>query len=177
MQFCAVAYELPLTACHLREHESFVYVYEFNAQRRPQLRGIDQRRCMVPACGTDTPVRRCADWKAWAVIWKLRPAPRKPNSLASSASSLPYLDNNQHFIVNYGDRYRHGEPIASGFVESAVNQVVSKRFVKRQQMAWRPRHAHNLLQLRMAVLNVLLRSYVERRYPSIVGKEDHRLSA
>ena len=76
---------------------------------------------MAPTCGTDTPVRRCADWKAWAVIWKLRPAPRKPNSLASSASSLPYLDNNQHFIVNYGDRYRHGEPIASGFVESAVN--------------------------------------------------------
>jgi NAD(P)-dependent dehydrogenase (short-subunit alcohol dehydrogenase family) len=29
-------------------------------------------------------------------------------------------------------------PITSSFVESAVNQVVSKRFVKRQQMAWRP---------------------------------------
>ncbi len=51
-------------------------------------------------------------------------------------------------LVNYGDRYRHGEPIASGVVESAVNQVVSKRFVKRQQMAWRPRHPHNLLQIR-----------------------------
>jgi len=35
--------------------------------------------------------------------------------------------------LNYGDRYRHDEPITSSFVESAVNQVVSKRFVKRQQ--------------------------------------------
>jgi len=37
-------------------------------------------------------------------------------------------------IPNYADRQRHGEPIATGFVESAVNQVVSKRLVKRQQM-------------------------------------------
>jgi hypothetical protein len=79
--------------------------------------------------------------------------------------------------VNYGDRYRHGEPIASGFVESTVNQVIRKRFVKRQQMAWRPRHAHDLLQIRTAVLNHQLRSHVERRYPSIAGEEDHRLAA
>ncbi|MDF3888975.1 IS1096 element passenger TnpR family protein [Cupriavidus basilensis] len=45
--------------------------------------------------------------------------------------------------------------------------VISKRFVKRQQMAWRPRHAHNLLQIRTAVLNNQLRSYVERWYPPI----------
>jgi hypothetical protein len=37
--------------------------------------------------------------------------------------------------VNYGDRYRHGESITSSFVESTINQVVSKRFVKRQRMA------------------------------------------
>lgn len=53
-----------------------------------------------------------------------------------------------------------------GSIESAVNQVVSKRFVKRQQMAWQPRHAHNLLQVLTTVLNDKLRSYVERWYPS-----------
>jgi hypothetical protein len=37
------------------------------------------------------------------------------------------LESNQRFIVNYGDRYRHGEPITSSFVELAVNQVISKR--------------------------------------------------
>ena len=35
---------------------------------------------------------------------------------------------------HYRERYRNGEKIASGFVESAINQVVSKRMVKKQQM-------------------------------------------
>jgi hypothetical protein len=35
-------------------------------------------------------------------------------------------------IPNYADRHRHGEPIATGFVESAVNQAISKRLVKKQ---------------------------------------------
>ncbi len=89
---------------------------------------------------------------------------------------IVYLDNSRSCIVNYGDRYRHGEPIASGFVESAVNQVVSKQFVKRQQMAWRPRVAHNLLQIQTAVLIDQLRSYVERWYPSIAAEKDRRLA-
>ncbi|KJK21477.1 hypothetical protein UB46_27070 [Burkholderiaceae bacterium 16] len=97
--------------------------------------------------------------------------------LAKLEELIIYLDNNRGFIVNYGERYRHGEPIASGFVESAVNQVISKRFVKRQQMAWRPRHAHALLQIRTAVLNDQLRSHVERWYPSIARAENHRIAA
>jgi hypothetical protein len=59
----------------------------------------------------------------------------------------------RRFIPNYGERYRHGERIASGFVESAVNQVVSKRMVKHQQMRWTQRVAHLLLQIRTHVLN------------------------
>lgn len=45
-----------------------------------------------------------------------------------------YIFNNQPFITNYGERYRNGERIATGFVESTVNQVISKRMVKKQQM-------------------------------------------
>ena len=41
-----------------------------------------------------------------------------------------YIRNNAGFIPNYGERYRHGERISTGFVESTVNQVVSKRMVK-----------------------------------------------
>jgi hypothetical protein len=41
-----------------------------------------------------------------------------------------YVERNQEFVPNYGERYRNGEKIASGFVESAINQVVSKRMVK-----------------------------------------------
>ena len=37
--------------------------------------------------------------------------------------------------------------------ESVVNQVVSKRMVKKQQMRWTPRGAHLLLQVRTRILN------------------------
>jgi hypothetical protein len=37
-----------------------------------------------------------------------------------------YIENNKHFIPNYGERYRAGERISTGFVESTVNQVISK---------------------------------------------------
>jgi hypothetical protein len=40
------------------------------------------------------------------------------------------VTNNQAFIPHYGERYRQGKTISTAFVESAVNQVVSKRLVK-----------------------------------------------
>jgi hypothetical protein len=64
-----------------------------------------------------------------------------------------YIENNAGLIPNYGERYRHGERISTGFVESTVNQVVSKRMVKKQQMQWSKRGAHLLLQIRTRVLN------------------------
>jgi hypothetical protein len=47
--------------------------------------------------------------------------------------------SNARSIPNYGERYRAGETISSSLAESAVNQVVSKRMVKKQQMRWTPR--------------------------------------
>ncbi|RDJ98501.1 plasmid pRiA4b ORF-3 family protein [Cupriavidus lacunae] len=38
LQFRTVANELPLTEFHLREHEGFVYVYDFNAWWRHEIR-------------------------------------------------------------------------------------------------------------------------------------------
>jgi hypothetical protein len=64
-----------------------------------------------------------------------------------------YITANRTFIPNYGDRYWHGETISTGFVASAINQVVSKRMVKKQQMRWTDRGAHLLLQVRTRVLN------------------------
>ena len=60
-----------------------------------------------------------------------------------------YITVNKPFIPNYGDRYRNGETISSAFVESTVHQVVSKRFVKKQQMRWTKRGAHFSLQVRI----------------------------
>ena len=76
-----------------------------------------------------------------------------------------YIRNNQEYIPNYGERYRNGETISTAFVESTINQVVSRRFVKKQQMQWTPRGAHLLLQTRTKVLNQELKYVFRRWYP------------
>jgi hypothetical protein len=68
-------------------------------------------------------------------------------------------------LSNYGELYRQGETITTSFVESTINQVVSKRFVKSQQMAWTIRGAHLLLQTRTKVLNNELEEVFRRWYP------------
>ena len=45
-----------------------------------------------------------------------------------------YISVNRNFIPNYGERYRYGEKISTAFVESTVNEIISKRMVKKQQM-------------------------------------------
>jgi hypothetical protein len=76
-----------------------------------------------------------------------------------------FIDLNRAFIPNYGERYRNGERISTGFVESTVNQVVSKRMVKKQQMRWSQRGAHVLLQIRTRVLNGEWEETFRRWYP------------
>ncbi len=66
---------------------------------------------------------------------------------------ITYISHNAASIVNYGERYRNGERISTAFTESTINQVVSKRMVKKQQMQWTPEGAHLLLQVRTQVLN------------------------
>ncbi|HEU5097933.1 MAG TPA: ISKra4 family transposase, partial [Roseiflexaceae bacterium] len=57
----------------------------------------------------------------------------------------------------------------TAFVESTVNQMISKRFVKKQQMRWTKRGAHFLLQVRAQVLNEDLRPTFERWYPTMTS--------
>ena len=49
-------------------------------------------------------------------------------------------------------------------MESTINQVVSRRFVKKQQMAWTLR-GHLLFQTRTKVLNNDLEEVLRRWYP------------
>src|SRR6266511_882516 len=77
-----------------------------------------------------------------------------------------YIVNNAAFIVNYGERYRNGERISTAFVESTINQVVSKRMVKKQQMQWTPEGAHLLLQVRIQVLNEDWENTFRHWYPN-----------
>src|SRR5262252_4991505 len=78
---------------------------------------------------------------------------RFPQLLKALSELRTYVVNNRHVIPKYGERYRHGEAIATGFVESTVNEVVSKRFCKKQQMQWSKEGAHLLLQTRVRTLN------------------------
>ena len=68
---------------------------------------------------------------------------------------------------SYGERYRFGEPISTAFVESTVNEVISRRMVKKQQMRWTQRGAHLLLQVRTRTLNDDLKDTFQRWYPGM----------
>ena len=94
---------------------------------------------------------------------------------ADGAKQLPklvrefrtYIELNASFIPNYGDRYRHGERVSTAFAESTVNQVITRRFVKKQQMRWTKRGAHLLLQTRTRVLNGELWGKFQDWYPGM----------
>ncbi|MDI6028455.1 ISKra4 family transposase [Corticibacterium sp. UT-5YL-CI-8] len=70
---------------------------------------------------------------------------------------LTYVRSNRGAIVNYGKRYRAGLRVATTLAESAVNSLVGKRMVKKQQMRWSLHGAHMLMQVRTADLNGELR--------------------
>lgn len=82
-----------------------------------------------------------------------------------------YISRNRSFIPNYGERYRYGEAISTAFVESTVNQVVSKRMAKKQQMCWSKQGAHWLLQVRSKVLNEELQLAFRQWYAGFAAEE------
>jgi hypothetical protein len=93
--------------------------------------------------------------------------PRFPQLKKAVQKFRTYIATNRAFIPNYGQRYRSGETISTAFVESTVNFVLSKRFVKKQSMQWTKRGAHLLLQTRVKTLNHELASTFHRWYPDL----------
>lgn len=75
-----------------------------------------------------------------------------------------YITTTEPFVPNYADRYQYGEAISTAFVESTVNEVISRQMVKKQQMRWTQRGAHLLLQVRTQALNDDLKSTFSRWY-------------
>jgi hypothetical protein len=78
-------------------------------------------------------------------------------SLKKLASNLletiRYLELNADSMPDYGKRYRAGQRISTGFVESAVNEIIAKRMVKKQQMRWNRYTVQRFLDVRIHVLN------------------------
>jgi len=48
-----------------------------------------------------------------------------------------YVERNQEFVQSYRERYRNGEKIASGFVESAINHDQRTQLFRREIRARR----------------------------------------
>ena len=78
-----------------------------------------------------------------------------------------YIRSNAGLIPNYAERRRYGERVSTGFVESAINTVVGKRFGKGQQMRWSKGGAHLMLQVRTRTLDGTLREKFEQWYPGM----------
>jgi hypothetical protein len=83
-----------------------------------------------------------------------------------------YIKNNQAFIVNYGEKYRYSATISTAFVESTVNELISRRMAKKQQMRWTKKGAHLLLQLRIKTLNNDLHKSFIQWYPGMEIKNE-----
>jgi len=91
---------------------------------------------------------------------------------------LGYLEHNQDALVHYAARRRHGEPISTAFVESAVNEIVAKRMNKRQQMRWNRMTVQSFLNVRTAVLNGTLENGFRQHYPGFrPANDDHEATA
>lgn len=92
-----------------------------------------------------------------------------------AADFVGYIKNNQHLITNYGERYRNGEIYTSSFAESTINEVVSRRFCKKQQMQWSKRGAHLMLVARTKVLNGELVDCFKKWYPNLkIEEQKHK---
>jgi hypothetical protein len=111
-----------------------------------------------------------AEWRLWNGLtergivglvhlgqWAQSPCFDHTPSLKKLAHTLletiRYLELNADSMPDYGKRYRAGQRISTGFVESAVNEIVAKRMVKKQQMRWNRYTVQRFLDVRIHVLN------------------------
>ena len=90
------------------------------------------------------------------------------------AGLLGYLGRNEAALVPYAARRERGEPIATSFVESAVDEIIAWRMTKKRQMRWSRATVQRLLDVRTAVLNGTLEDAFRRRHPGFRPANDDR---
>ena len=112
-------------------------------------------------------------------IWQFATRYPKFSALARAVNELQrYINRNAYMIPDYGARWRAGQTISTAFIESLVNSLLAKRFVKKQSMQWTPAGAHLLLQVRTRTLNDDLAATFRTWYPdfSIADQAVHQHS-
>ena len=87
------------------------------------------------------------------------PSPTKGKCLPTASRA-----RNGHFLAHC---FRTRTLAGTAALKFAINQIVDKRFDKRQSMRWTPRGAHLLLQTRTRVLNDDLDQVIRRCYPAL----------
>jgi len=121
--------------------------------------------------------RRLAALCRWAGCESLREVAGIGRLRQRVAGLLGYLERNEAALVPYAARRRQGEPIATSFVESAVDEIISWRMNKAQQMRWSRATVQPFLDVRTAVLNDTLEDAFRRRYPGFRPANDDRWPA
>jgi hypothetical protein len=87
------------------------------------------------------------------------------------ADLLGCLARNEAALVHYDARRQGGEPIATSFVESAVDEIISWRMAKTQQMRWSRATVPAFLDVRTAVLNDTLKDAFRLTPPWLPTRE------
>ncbi|WP_082711677.1 ISKra4 family transposase [Burkholderia singularis] len=80
---------------------------------------------------------------------------------------VTYLQANRDSLIDYRTRQRAGRRISTGFVESSINRIIGRRMCKGQHMRWSRVGAHNIVQVRVALLNQELLDLSKHQFPWI----------
>src|SRR5215217_7287440 len=118
--------------------------------------------------------RRLAALRRWAGRESVREVAGIGRLWQRAAGLLGYLQRNEAALVPYAARRRRGEPIATSFVESAVDEIIAWCMAKAQQMRWSKPTLPPFLEVRTAVLNGTLEHAFRRRHPSFRPANDDR---
>lgn len=116
---------------------------------------------------------RLAKLASWFVSVDIRDVHGAAAARRHIADLIEYLHANRRALVNYGQRHHDGLLISTAFVESAVNEILSKRMIKKQQMRWNRWTVQPFLDVRLAVLNKTLGGEFKRRYPAFQTDNDN----
>ena len=80
---------------------------------------------------------------------------------------MSYLAGNLDSLIDYRAWQQAGWRISTGFVESSINRIVGRRMCKSQHMRWSRIGAHNIVQVRVALLNNELDGLARKHFPWI----------
>ena len=116
--------------------------------------------------------RRLAALCRWAERRSVRDVPGIDKLRRHVTDLLGYFERNGAALAHYAARRRHGEPIATSFVESAVDEIISWRMAKAQQMRWSRATVPAFLDVRTAVLNDTLEDAFRHRHPGFRPAND-----